>query len=90
MTPKEIERISKALGDPNRLKILEEIKKNCSLQCSNITGMLNLAQPSISHHVKQLVDAGLIIPCKDGRNMSYTIDKEHFAKYLQHLGLYAI
>ncbi len=50
---KSVEKISKALGDKNRLNILQHITKNggCA-QCSEIHDIINLAQPSISHHVK--------------------------------------
>jgi len=88
MKPKDIERISKALGDPNRLRIIQEVKKNtCSTQCSHIVDMLDLAQPSVSHHIKQLIDAGLLIAQKDGRNISYSIDKEVLGEYISFLNL---
>ena len=83
MTNKTFERISKALGDPNRLAILQEIKrrKTC-LFCSEINELVNLAQPSISHHLKQLVDAELIIPTKEGRNLKYALNKEVIEDYI--------
>ncbi len=85
MKPKEIERISKALGDPHRLRIMQEVKKQEWLQCSQICDMIELAQPSISHHIKQLIDAGLLIAEKEGRNIKYTIDKEVFSEYINYL-----
>jgi ArsR family transcriptional regulator, arsenate/arsenite/antimonite-responsive transcriptional repressor len=69
---KKIERISKALGDPYRLKIMHAIrqqekqeKKQCSMPCSIIVEMIDLAQSTVSHHIKQLVDADLLIANKD-------------------------
>ena len=66
---KQLEKISKALADFTRLKILSDMssKKGC-IQCSEIMKITNLAQPSISHHVKTLLEAGLIEVEKDGRN----------------------
>ena len=87
MNPKEIERISKALGDPHRLRILQEVKKQQCMQCADIVDMINLAQPSVSHHIKQLIDAGLLIPQKEGRSIRYTIDKEVLGNYIQFLNL---
>jgi len=83
MKAKDIERISKALGDPHRLQILEDVKKHGWRQCADICGIINLAQPSVSHHIKQLTDAGLLISEKEGRNIKYTIDKEVFDNYLK-------
>jgi len=86
MNNKTFERISKALGDPTRVAILQEIKrsKNC-LYCTNIHELVNLAQPSISHHLKQLSDAELIIPEKEGRNLKYGLNKEVIEDYIMYL-----
>jgi ArsR family transcriptional regulator len=72
---KQMEKISKALGDGNRLKILHFISKEggCG-ECSNLPEVVDLAQPSISHHVKILVEAGLIEQVKQGRNCKYTLN----------------
>jgi ArsR family transcriptional regulator len=85
---KQISRISKALGDPYRLRIMEEIKKQedgCWLQCVTVIGMLDLAQSTVSHHIKQLVDADLLVAEKDGRNAKYKVNKEVFGEYIQFL-----
>jgi ArsR family transcriptional regulator, arsenate/arsenite/antimonite-responsive transcriptional repressor len=58
---KSVEKISKALGDPHRLNILQHItKKGGCAQCAEIHEIIDLAQPSISHHMKILIEAGLI------------------------------
>ncbi|MES2679570.1 MAG: metalloregulator ArsR/SmtB family transcription factor [Bacteroidota bacterium] len=86
---KKVEKISKALGDPYRLKIMEMVKKqrDC-LQCTAILEMVDLAQSTVSHHVKQLVDADLLIAEKDGRNASYQINKEVLSAYIRFLNQY--
>lgn len=89
MTAKEFERISKALGDPHRLKILQEIKKNKCMACACIREMIDLAQPSVSHHLKQLIDAGLVIPEKEGREMRYSIDDKVFTDYINYLSAFS-
>jgi ArsR family transcriptional regulator len=85
MKPKDIERISKAIGDPTRLRILQEVKKREWMQCSDICGLIDLAQPSVSHHLKQLTDVGLLIPEKEGRNLKFSIDKEVLNGYITFL-----
>ena len=80
---KKIERISKALGDTYRLKILESVRRQSSecMQCGDIVEMLDLSQSAVSHHIKQLVDADLLIAEKDGRKIRYTLNKDVFAAY---------
>jgi len=83
---KSIEKISKALGDKNRLNILLHItKKGGCAQCSEIHDIIDLTQPSISHHVKILVEAGLIEPEKEGRNFKYTLNVKVLDNFLMFL-----
>jgi ArsR family transcriptional regulator, arsenate/arsenite/antimonite-responsive transcriptional repressor len=86
---KSIEKISKALGDRHRLNILQHItKKGGCAQCAEIHEIIDLAQPSISHHVKILTEAGLIEAEKEGRHLKYTLNVnvlENYMKFLQKL-----
>ena len=55
MELKQLEKIAKALSDVNRLKILQHMQANKGrIECMEIADILNLAQPSISHHIKKL------------------------------------
>jgi ArsR family transcriptional regulator, arsenate/arsenite/antimonite-responsive transcriptional repressor len=83
---KSIEKISKALGDKNRLNILQHItKKGGCAPCAEIADVVDLTQPSISHHVKILTEAGLIEPEKEGRNFKYTLNVSVLNDYLKFL-----
>lgn len=86
MKPKDIERISKALADPTRLTILQAVKNIGCMPCAQIREMIDLAQPSVSHHLKQLTDSGLLIIQKEGRSISYSIDREVLTGYTDFLG----
>ena len=80
---KKIERASKALSDPYRIMMLEAIKKQQDwMKCSSIVSMFDLAQSTVSHHMKQLVDAGLVIVEKDGRHAKYRINQEGLSEYV--------
>jgi ArsR family transcriptional regulator len=82
LTWKQIEKISKALGDANRLRILQHIsKKGGCGQCAEINDVIELTQPSISHHIKILTEAGLIEPEKEGRNHKYNLNEKLLAEY---------
>jgi ArsR family transcriptional regulator len=84
LTFKQIEKVSKALGDSNRLKILNYIsgKGGCG-ECSALQDVIELAQPSISHHMKILQEAGLIEGEKEGRNFKYTLNSNVFNLYIE-------
>lgn len=86
MDLRKLEKISKALGDVNRIAILQQLrkKKNC-LYCSEVNDFLDLAQPSVSHHLKQLVDAELLIPEKEGRTIRYRLNEKVFNDYIANL-----
>ena len=82
MQLKEIEKISKALGDVNRLKILMHMQANHGrMECMELANILNLAQPSISHHIKKLTEADLIESQKVGRFHHYILNKRLLREY---------
>jgi ArsR family transcriptional regulator, arsenate/arsenite/antimonite-responsive transcriptional repressor len=86
MELKKVEKISKALADPNRLQILKSLRKNQNcMYCSDINEILDLAQPSVSHHLKQLTDAELIIAEKEGREVKYSINSKMLDQYVNFL-----
>ena len=91
LAAKDVEKISKALGDPYRLKIMDAVsKRNDWLPCCAVQDMFDLAQSTISHHIKQLVDAGLLIAEKDGRQARYEVNKDVMAQYINYLNSYTI
>ena len=67
MDRKQIERISKALGDETRLKIYEAIAARSDMTCGDIVNLQGVTPATISHHLKILGDAGLIECVKHGQ-----------------------
>ncbi|NRT34308.1 ArsR family transcriptional regulator [Clostridium beijerinckii] len=58
-------RILKALSDPNRLKIIDLL--SCGEKCAcEILESFKFTQPTLSHHMKVLIDCGLVKARKDG------------------------
>jgi ArsR family transcriptional regulator, arsenate/arsenite/antimonite-responsive transcriptional repressor len=54
-------RVFKALADPHRVKIINLLATSPEPVCvCEFTGPLGLSQPTVSHHLKQLVQAGLL------------------------------
>ena len=86
MDAKKAEKISKVLADPNRLTILKEIKKSKScLYCVDLNNTINLAQPSIAHHLKLLIDSELVTSDKEGRNVRYYLNSKLLDEYINFL-----
>ena len=71
-----IVKIAKALSDKTRVRILQEIAKRGRITCGDAEDIALLSQPTVSHHIKVLVDAGLLIAEKDGRHVIISVNKE--------------
>ena len=80
-----IEKISKALSDGSRIAILQQLRTRDCLYCQEVYDFLDLTQPSISHHLNLLVDAGLLIPIKEGRNLKYKLNQAVLDDYIASL-----
>ncbi len=60
--------ILKALADPRRFELLEQIAKSgCPVNCSKARAALPISAATISHHVKELESAGLIRIEREGK-----------------------
>jgi ArsR family transcriptional regulator len=76
----EIATLIKALGHPARVAILEHLLKVNACICSEIVDELPLAQPTVSQHLKELKNAGLIKGTIEGNSICYCIDDKTFSK----------
>jgi len=62
----------KALSDENRIRILKLLC--CGEKCAcKLLEELNISQPTLSHHMKILCDAGIVTGRKEGKWTHYTI-----------------
>jgi len=74
----EMANIAKAIGHPARVAIIDYLLKHQSCICKDIVGELPLAQPTISQHLKELKNAGLIKGTIEGNAVCYCLDKSGF------------
>ncbi|GAA1054480.1 MULTISPECIES: ArsR/SmtB family transcription factor [Dietzia] len=72
----------KALADPMRLRLLSHIAAaECDDVCvCTLTEPLGISQPTVSHHMKKLVEAGLVTREQRGRMAHYSIVPEAFSQ----------
>lgn len=78
--------LSKALGHPARVAILEYLMKVDACICGDIVNELPLAQPTVSQHLKELKSAGLIKGSIEGNSICYCIEQEAIEKLQAYFG----
>lgn len=71
-----VEKAANAIADKHRLSILLAAAQQPTIQCCAITELTGLSQPTVSHHIKILVDSGVLIYDKTGRTVQLTINRE--------------
>ena len=79
-TQNELAILAKAMGHPARIAIIEYLLKTESCICSDIVNELPLAQPTVSQHLKELKNAGLIKGNIEGNAICYCLNEEGFNK----------
>lgn len=84
-----VARVFKALSDPTRVRLLSLIAANPDGEVClcELTEPVELTQPTVSHHMKLLVDAGLVTRDQRGRWAYYAIDMQAFAELREVLNL---
>lgn len=75
----------KAMAHPARIAILQEIIKANACICGDLVTELGLAQPTISQHLKELKNAGLIQGTIDGVSVCYCIEPKAWKLLQQNL-----
>ena len=74
----DIAKLAKAIGHPARIAILQQMLNTNSCINSQLVKELGLAQATISQHLKELKNMGIIKGTIDGTSMSYCIHPENW------------
>src|SRR6478609_7158055 len=82
----ELAVLTKALGHPARIAILQFLIKTKSCVCGDIVEELPLSQSTVSQHLKELKNAGLIKGDIDGPSVCYCIDEKAWNKAKKMIG----
>ncbi len=84
---KDTAKVLKALSDPKRLQIMDML--SCGELCAcKILEAFHITQPTLSHDMKVLLQAGLVIDRRDGKNIYYSLNKialQEFLETLKHI-----
>lgn len=78
----ELAALLKAVADPARLQLLSIIRAatDCSYCVGDLVEAVDLAQPTVSHHLKVLSDAGLLVRERRGTQAWFTLVPERLAQ----------
>jgi ArsR family transcriptional regulator, arsenate/arsenite/antimonite-responsive transcriptional repressor len=85
LTAKQFELIAKALADPRRMQLLEVIAGEEECPCQRLRQEFPVSKATISHHIKELVRAGLVEAHKDGQFLHCEVRREVLEAYTAEL-----
>ena len=77
----EMANLMKALAHPARIAIIDYLLKVNACICGDIVNELPLAQPTVSQHLKELKNAGIIKGTIEGTAICYCINSEALKKF---------
>lgn len=88
MNKMDVALICKALSDSNRLEIVQMLSEGEKCGCK-LLERFEITQPTLSHHMKTLVESGMVNDRKEGKWHYYSLNTEMFSefkKYIEDLG----
>ena len=79
--------IARAVAEPRRYAILQQIAGQEALSCSALPERHCISPATLSHHVKELLEAGLVASEREGRCVKLTLRRDVWKAYLRELAL---
>lgn len=72
MDERQFLKVAKALSDPTRLRMFREISAAGEVSCGDLARRFPITQPTVSHHLKVLEEAGLVVSRREGQFHYYS------------------
>jgi ArsR family transcriptional regulator, arsenate/arsenite/antimonite-responsive transcriptional repressor len=85
LTARQFQAVAKALADPRRMALLESIGSEREYSCQKLCSEAGVTKGTVSHHVRELLQAGLIEERKEGQFAFYEVRREVLAAYAAEL-----
>lgn len=88
MTATDVAVICKALGDSNRLQVVQMLAEGEKCGCKLLEAF-DITQPTLSHHMRILCECGLVKARKEGKWQHYSINREvwqSFSTFVERIG----
>ena len=71
-------KVLKAISDPKRLRIVDML--SCGELCAcKILESFHITQPTLSHDMRVLIEAGIVNDRREGKNIFYSLDQERLS-----------
>jgi ArsR family transcriptional regulator, arsenate/arsenite/antimonite-responsive transcriptional repressor len=90
LAPGQFELVAKALADPRRVAVLEAIADEESCPCQHLRAQFPVSKATISHHIKELVRAGVVEARREGQYLHCLVRRgvleAYAAELLQRVG----
>jgi ArsR family transcriptional regulator len=87
LSDEQFQAIGHAVADPRRFAILQQVAAADCISCGALEEHQVISAPTISHHLKELSEAGLIRVERDGRNANLFFCRSVWQTYLKRLAL---
>lgn len=78
--PKTWIKFFKAVCDEQRHAILDCVRKNEKIKVGDIVKKMKISQPTVSHHLKILCDAEIVVSEKKGKEVFYSLHEKSIIK----------
>jgi len=85
LAPGQFELVAKALADPRRVAVLEAIADEECCACQHLREQFPVSKATISHHIKELVRAGVIEARREGQYLHCLVRREVLEAYAAEL-----
>jgi len=86
LSERQIHLIAKALSDPRRHEILQHVgTREAGVLCGEVRGRQPVTAATLSHHIKELENAGLVQVEREGKCMRLILQRDILEAYLDHL-----
>jgi ArsR family transcriptional regulator len=87
MDQQQVIKITKALADPTRFRILQAVATSEEICCGDLAMRFPITQATCSQHLKVLTEAGLLVRRREGQFNYYRFVRDMLAAYRQALGV---
>jgi ArsR family transcriptional regulator len=85
LLPGQFDLIAKAIAEPRRFALLEAIAARQECPCQRLTRAFPISKATISHHVRELALAGLVVPEREGHFIRYRVRTPVIRAYVAEL-----